>query len=109
MLYAFVFKLSVRRLRDIKSPDFSSPRRAKACFLMAKKIIITKSKEIKTLKQTIRRLKKNIITLKGLVQHLHQKNLISENAQNKLMVNNIFFIIYLFFSDLKLQRYLDLQ
>ncbi|KAL1489212.1 hypothetical protein ABEB36_014145 [Hypothenemus hampei] len=67
-----------RYIGDIKSPDLSSPKRAKRCFMLLKNTVVIQKKKLKALQEKNRRLAKKISTLNELIKHLKRKNLISE-------------------------------
>lgn len=72
---------------DIKTPDFKTPRRARRNLFLLKTEINKKASRIKVLKQKERRWKEKITTLKKLVEHLQDNNLISDQAKETLIVS----------------------
>ncbi|KAK5648099.1 hypothetical protein RI129_002991 [Pyrocoelia pectoralis] len=91
-----------RYIGDIKSPDISTPKRAKRCLLLTKKKIKKQHKQIKLLQQRTRRLKLKVQSMKGIISHLERNNLITSEAADNLMV-----IPYYIYLDLMSTNLLD--
>lgn len=89
--------LQPKRFR--KSPDVSTPRRAKRCLFATTTKLNKQRLQIKTLQQRNRRLEKRCRTLKDLLSHLKKKNLISEDCQDYLEVCNMYVFFLFFFSE----------
>lgn len=78
-----------RYVGDLKSPDVATPRRAKRSLLLAKSTVERQRKQIINLQQKNRRLMKRVTTLKQLLSELRTKNLITEQAEDNIMVSLI--------------------
>lgn len=83
--------ISPRYVGDISSPDVSTPRRAKRSLQLAKISLIKKVQKIRSLQQQNRRLQKKVGCLENLLIHLRQKNLITEQAEETILVWLILF------------------
>lgn len=70
----------------VRTPHFSTPRRAKACFLLAKEKLLAKNRTIKTMGQQIQRLRHKNAELKELCNHLKKKFDLTDLSKNQLMV-----------------------
>lgn len=92
-----------RYVGDIRTPDVTTPQRAKRSLFMAKKKIKELSFRNKMLRQQNRRMSKKIQTLGDLVNQLRKKNLISEDCHDNLVVRFIVPLL-LFYLDLKVFR-----
>jgi hypothetical protein len=69
-----------RYIGDIRTPHLSMPRKAKKVLQFTKGIIEKQQKKIRTLQRCRGRLIARIKTLKELVTHLKQKNLLSNTS-----------------------------
>jgi len=76
----------LRYVGDIQISHIYTPRRAKRALDIAKRTIQNQQKKIKALKQSQRRLVTRLKTMEGLIEHLKQKNLLSEATAENLMV-----------------------
>jgi len=72
---------------DITAQHLSTPRKAQRVLKIAKDTIARQQRKIKSLQQCRNRLVTRITTLKSLVKHLEQKNLLTEVAAEHLKVN----------------------
>lgn len=77
---------SPRYVGDITLSDLSSPRRSKKALNMAVTRVKQVKSKIKILQQRSRRLTRKITTLHDLVSHLRTQALVSEEAENSLLV-----------------------
>ncbi|KYN19333.1 hypothetical protein ALC57_08338 [Trachymyrmex cornetzi] len=75
-----------RYVGDIRSPQLSTPKKAKRALNVAKRTIQRLRKKIKMLQQDQRRLIARITTMEGLIKHLKNKSLLSEVTAENLMV-----------------------
>lgn len=75
-----------RYIGDLHSPDVATPRRAKRSLFLAKSTVEQQRKKIVILQQRNRRLMKRVTTLKQLLSELRTKNLITEQAEDALLV-----------------------
>lgn len=75
-----------RYLGEVRSPHVATPRRAKRCINLAKHRIMVLSNKVKLLRQKNRRLLKKVGTLEDLINHLKNRNFLSENTAESLMV-----------------------
>lgn len=76
-----------RYVNEIRSPHLSTPRKARRALALAKHTISLQRKKIRTLQRNRYRLIVRITTLKDLVKHLKDKNLLSEAATETVKVN----------------------
>jgi hypothetical protein len=76
-----------RFISEIKTPDVSTPKRARRVLSLVRRIDEKKSKMIQTLQNKNRYLMKRIASLKELIKHLNNKGLMTEEAGNNLMVS----------------------
>lgn len=76
-----------RYVGDIQNDAFSTPRKAKRHWRLAKRTISLQRSKIKVLQQRTRRLKHRVTSLKSLLKHLFDRNLITEQAQITLGVS----------------------
>lgn len=76
-----------RYVGEIKSPNVSTPRRAKRSLGLMKRKLFEQKKRIRILQQKNRRLIKKINNLEDLVNHLKNRYLISESQAESLMVS----------------------
>ncbi|KAJ3622371.1 hypothetical protein MTP99_002886 [Tenebrio molitor] len=74
-----------RFISEIKTPDVSTPKRARRVLSLVRRIDEKKSKMIQTLQNKNRYLMKRIASLKELIKHLNNKGLMTEEAGNNLM------------------------
>lgn len=72
---------------DISSDDFSTPRKSKRHFKLAKEQILKQQKKIKTLQSTVRRLKAKITSLNALLALLREKMYITESSESTIRVS----------------------
>ncbi|XP_012215589.1 THAP domain-containing protein 5-like [Linepithema humile] len=86
------FQTPVKNLHDprfvgaIRTPHLATPRKARRALEVAKRTIEKQRRKIKTLQQAKIRLVSRITTIKGLIKHLKQKDLLSETTAENLMV-----------------------
>ncbi|KAM0732969.1 hypothetical protein ACS0PU_001130 [Formica fusca] len=86
------FQTPVKNLHDprfvgaITTPHLATPRKARRALELAKRTIAKQRRKIKTLQQVKTRLVGRITTMKGLIKHLKQKDLLSETTAENLMV-----------------------
>jgi len=76
-----------RYIGDITAQHLSTPRKAQRALKIARDTIARQQRKIKSLQQCRNRLVTRITTLKNLVKHLEQKNLLTEVAAEHLKVN----------------------
>ncbi|KYN50007.1 hypothetical protein ALC62_00034, partial [Cyphomyrmex costatus] len=76
-----------RYVGDITAQHLSTPEKAQRVLKIAKDTIARQRRKIKSLQQCRNRLIIRITTLKSLVKHLEQKNLLTELAAEHLKVN----------------------
>jgi len=76
-----------RYIGDITAQHLSTPRKAQRALKIARDTIARQQRKIKSLQQCRNRLITRITTLKSLVKHLKQKNLLTEVAAEHLKVN----------------------
>ncbi|EFN64983.1 hypothetical protein EAG_08519, partial [Camponotus floridanus] len=69
-----------RFVNEIRTPHLGTPRKARRALQFVKWTIIQQKQKIKTLQQARNRLIAHVTTMKGLIKHLKQKNLLSEAA-----------------------------
>jgi len=74
------------RIGDCKEEHFSTPRCAKHCFDLVVKKISEHKKRLDASRKQITRLKSKIQTLEDVVHKLQDKQLISENAAQILLI-----------------------
>lgn len=74
---------------DLNSDDFSTPRKAKRNWQIARNAIIVQRQKNKSLQRTRRRLKDRVISLTSLLKYLRNNQMISETAQESLQVSRI--------------------
>lgn len=79
-------KKQKRFVGELKSPDFATPRRARKSWNLAKTQIKIQQNKIKILNQKVRRLKNKLSSLELLMKHLKQKNLLTEEAHDNILV-----------------------
>jgi len=72
---------------DVKTPDFDTPKRAKVHFKRAKCQVMIQKQKIKRLNETVRRLRKKIVSIESLLNHLKKQNYITENAHDEISVS----------------------
>lgn len=72
---------------DVKTPDFDTPKRAKVHFKRAKYQVMIQKQKIKRLNETVRRLRKKIVSIESLLNHLKKQNYITENAHDEILVS----------------------
>lgn len=77
-----------RYISEINLCDVETPRRAERTLTFVKTINIKKSKQIKRLQDTNRKLKKRIASLQQMVSHLSQKGFISKDAEDVILVRD---------------------
>jgi len=86
----FILETSKRRricyVGDVTTSDWSTTKRAKENFNLAKLKIIKQRRKIKTLKQQINRLQKKCSSLNSLCEHMKKQNLLSETAHDNIPV-----------------------
>ncbi|KAL5239301.1 hypothetical protein ACI65C_006711 [Semiaphis heraclei] len=70
---------------DVKTPDFDTPKRAKVHFKRAKYQVMIQKQKIKRLNETVRRLRKKIVSIESLLNHLKKQNYITENAHDEIL------------------------
>lgn len=75
-----------RYVSEIDLYDVATPRRAKRTLTFVKLIDKKKSKQIKRLQDTNRRLIKRIVSLQQMVSHIRKKGLISKDAEDVILV-----------------------
>lgn len=75
-----------RYIGDLGSPHVATPRRAKKTLQFVKEVVKKKNKQVKLLQQQNRRFIKKIRTLKMLLEHLKDKSLITDEAQDTILV-----------------------
>lgn len=63
-------------IRDVKTPDFDTPKRAKVHFKRAKYQVMIQKQKIKRLNETVRRLRKKIVSIESLLNHLKKNKII---------------------------------
>lgn len=71
---------------QLKSPDFSSPRRLRMNVRYGKDTVMSYRKKVNRLQTEISRLKKKMVTLQDLIGHLEEQNKISATLSNKFLV-----------------------
>ncbi|KMQ91207.1 thap domain-containing protein 1-like isoform 1 protein [Lasius niger] len=76
-----------RYISEIDLCDVATPRRAKRTLTLVKLIDKKKSKQIKRLQDTNRKLNKRIISLQQMVSHIRKKGLISKDAKDVMLVS----------------------
>lgn len=76
-----------RFVSEIRTPHLATPRKAQRALQLAKWTITQQRRKIKTLQQAHNRLVARVTTMKELIKHLKQKNLLSEAAAENLQVN----------------------
>lgn len=78
-----------RFVSEIRTPHLDTPRKARRALQLAKQVNIQQKRKIKTLQQARNRLVARVTTMKDLIKHLKQKNLLSESAAEHLQVTKI--------------------
>lgn len=76
-----------RYINEIKTPDVCTPRKARRVIGMVKRHASIQTKKIRQLQGTRRVLLKKVRSLEDMVTHLKQKNLISEQAGEHMVVS----------------------
>lgn len=76
-----------RYISEVDLCDVATPRRAKRTLTMIKLIDTNKSKQIKRLQDTNRRLNKRIVSLQEMISHIRKKGLISKDAEDVMLVS----------------------
>ncbi|KAJ8933504.1 hypothetical protein NQ314_013969 [Rhamnusium bicolor] len=76
-----------RHSGNLTEEDFGTPRKTKRNLQLLKSTIAMKQRRLEMTQQQNRRLKRKIASLKELLSHLHIRNLISEEAEQTIMVS----------------------
>ncbi|KAJ8968199.1 hypothetical protein NQ314_002403 [Rhamnusium bicolor] len=76
-----------RHSGSLTEEDFGTPRKTKRNLQLLKNTIAMKQRRLEMTQQQNRRLKRKIASLKELMSHLHSRNLISEEAEQTIMVS----------------------
>lgn len=74
------------RVGECQDEHFATPRRAKYCFNLAKNKVYEYKKRLAYSQKKCRRLQKRNETLHDIIKGLQDKNLLSENAAETLLV-----------------------
>lgn len=87
-----------RYINEISPSHVRTPRRAKRVLEFVKRSYKNQTVKVKKLQDANRALNKRIRTLEDMVTHLKQKNLLSEQAGDQMLVSNItyYFVIFTF-------------
>lgn len=75
-----------RYIGDVRTPHVATPRRAKRCLEMSRRIIFQQRGKIEKLTRSLRNAKQKIENMAHLITHLKKNCLLSENSANNLMV-----------------------
>ncbi|KAG5884284.1 hypothetical protein JTB14_021341 [Gonioctena quinquepunctata] len=73
-----------RAVIDLSTSDFSTPRKARRNFGSMKKTVQGQIAKIKTLQQSVRRLRSKVTNLNPLINHLKSKSLVHEDCETSL-------------------------
>ncbi|KAG5867539.1 hypothetical protein JTB14_003237, partial [Gonioctena quinquepunctata] len=69
---------------DLSTSDFSTPRKARRNFRSMKKTVLGQKTKIKTLQQSVQRLRSEVTNLNSLINHLKSKSLVHEDCETSL-------------------------
>ncbi|KAG5866993.1 hypothetical protein JTB14_034890 [Gonioctena quinquepunctata] len=72
---------------DLSTSDFSTPRKARRNFRSMKKTVLGQKTKIKTLQQSVQRLRSKVTKLNSLINHLKSKSLVHEDCETSLRVS----------------------
>ncbi|KAG5881834.1 hypothetical protein JTB14_013025 [Gonioctena quinquepunctata] len=73
-----------KAVTDLSTSDFSTPRKARRNFRSMKKTVLCQKTKIKTLQQSVRRLRSKVTNLNSLINHLKSKSLVHEDCETSL-------------------------
>ncbi|KAG5876444.1 hypothetical protein JTB14_029931 [Gonioctena quinquepunctata] len=76
-----------KSVTDLSTSDFSTPRKARRNFRSMKKTVLCQITKIKTLQQSVRRLRSKVTNLNSLINHLKSKSLVHEDCETSLRVS----------------------